>query len=45
LFAGLKKGLASFVVDTKLDAFSAAKIRDTLLIPQPFQNDTDLLFG
>jgi len=31
LFASLKKGLASFVVDTGMDSFTAAKFRNALL--------------
>jgi hypothetical protein len=42
--SGFKKGFAPFVVDTRMDPFSAAKIRNTLLTSKPFKYYTDLLF-
>jgi hypothetical protein len=43
LFPGFKKRFAPFVVDTRIDPFSAAKTRDALLTPKPFKDYTNLL--
>jgi hypothetical protein len=44
LLARFEKVLAPSVVEVRGDALSSTEIRDALLAPQPFKNDTDLLF-